>query len=182
MDIPKELQDWVAHEGQDPALVVQPCYIPPTAVEDLAFYHPGFGGGTTTQAMRHVFGGRDDNGQAFARVDSLSFNWHEKMVHVMRALRLYPREEHGRPVLIDDKIAASSPEMHGWKVTHWKVVKGRDTHLEVVHQDFITWEKPGEDNVVSIFSWLPYLTAPAQPLNKGRVVNERAIFLQGLRS
>lgn len=177
MDIPEELQDWVAHEGQEPAVVVNPCYIPHTAVEDLAFYHPGFGG-TTPQAMRHVYGGLDDNQRPYARVDSLSYNWHEKMVQVMRALRLFPDQEQGRSVLIDDQIGAHSPEMHGWRVTHWKVVKGRDSNMEVVHQDFITWEKPGEDNVVSIFSWLPYATAQMQPFSKGLVVNERPISLQ----
>ena len=70
MEIPQELVDWVAHEGQEPTLVVNPCFIPPSAVDELAFYHPGFGGGLT-HALRHVLG-RDDNDRYFARADSLS--------------------------------------------------------------------------------------------------------------
>ncbi len=94
MEIPQELVDWVAHEGQEPTLVVNPCFIPPSAVDELAFYHPGFGGGLT-HALRHVLG-RDDNNRYFARADSLSGNWHEKMADVMQRLRLYPAVEEGR--------------------------------------------------------------------------------------
>lgn len=156
MDIPAELVDWVAHEGQQPTVVVNPCYIPPAAVDELAFYHPGFG--ATPHALRLVLGQDDDNNH-FARVDSLSANWHEKMVDVVQRLRLYPTVENGRPVLIDAQIGTQpTDEMHGWKVIHWKVDKGLDTNLAVVHQDFITWAKPGEDNVISLFSWRPYLT------------------------
>lgn len=177
MDIPTELVDWVAHEGQEPTFVVNPIYIPPSAVEDLAFYHPGFGGGTP-HALRHVLG-RDDNNKYFARADSLSYNWHEKMAEVMHRLRLYPTVENGRPVLIDDQIGNQpTGPMHGWKVVHWKVEKGRDSNMEVVHQDFITWAKPGEDNVISLFSWRPYRTAAIQPQAPGRVMNERAVLPQ----
>lgn len=176
MQIPPELVEWVAQEGQEPTLVVNPCYIPPSAVDDLAFYHPGFGG--ASHALRHVLG-RDENDRYFARADSLSGNWHEKMFDVMQRLRLYPTVEDGRPVLIDEQIGNQpTGEMHGWKVVHWKVAKGRDTNLEVVHQDFITWAKPGEDNVISLFSWRPYRTAVIQPQPEGLVVNERAVSSQ----
>ncbi len=171
MQIPEELVEWVAREGQEPTLVVHPCFIPPSAVEELAFYHPGFGGGMT-YALRHVLG-RDNSDRYFARADSLSGNWHEKMADVMQRLRLYPVVEKGRPVLIDAEIGNQpTGEMHGWKVVHWKVAKGRDSNLDVVHQDFITWAKPGEDNVVSLFSWRPYRTAMIQ------VRNERAVGSQ----
>ena len=176
MQIPQELVDWVADEGQEPTLVVNPCYIPPSAVEELAFYHPGFGG--APHALRHVLG-RDDNDRYFARADSLSGNWHEKMADVMQRLRLYPAVEKGRPVLIDDQIGNQpTGEMHGWQVVHWKVAKGRDSSMNVVHQDFITWAKPGEEDVVSLFSWRPYRTAVIQPQPEGRVVNERAVLSQ----
>jgi hypothetical protein len=176
MQIPPELVEWVAQEGQEPTLVVNPCYIPPSAVDDLAFYHPGFGG--TTHALRHVLG-CDENNKYFARADSLSGNWHEKMFDVMQRLRLYPTVENGRPVLIDAQIGNQpTGEMHGWRVVHWKVDKGRDSNLEVVHQDFITWAKPGEDNVISLFSWRPYRTAVIQPQPEGLVVNERAVLSQ----
>lgn len=177
MQIPPELVEWVADEGQEPTLVVNPSFIPPSAVEELAFYHPGFGGGMT-HALRHVLG-RDDNNRFFARADSLSGNWHEKMADVMLRLRLYPTVEKGRPVLIDDQIGNQpTGEMHGWRVVHWKVAKGRDTNMDVVHQDFITWAKSGEDNVVSLFSWRPYRTAVVQPQPEGTVVNERAVLSQ----
>jgi hypothetical protein len=171
MQIPQELVDWVAHEGQEPTAVVNPCFIPPEVVDELAFYHPGFG--TQPHLLRHVLG-RDDSGKYFARSDSLSANWHEKMADVMQRLRLYPALEQDRPVLIDDQIGNQpTGEMHGWKVVHWKVAKGRDSSMNVVHQDFITWAKQGEENVVSLFSWRPYITAVIQPL-----VNERAVSSQ----
>lgn len=180
MEIPPEMVEWVAHEGQEPTLVVNPCYIPPSAVDELAFYHPGFGGGLT-HALRHVLG-HDDNGRFFARADSLSGNWHEKMADVMQRLRLYPALENGRAVLIDDQIGNQpTGEMHGWKVVHWKVAKGRDTNLEVVHQDFITWTKPGEEDVISLFSWRPYRTAVLQPQPEGLVLNARGVLSQGSR-
>ncbi|WP_129775863.1 hypothetical protein [Peristeroidobacter soli] len=171
MEIPPELVEWVASEAQQPTLVVHPSFIPPSAVDDLAFYHPGFGGGLT-HALRHVLG-RDDNNRYFARADSLSGNWHEKMADVMQRLRLYPTVEKGRAVLIDDQIGNQpTGEMHGWKVVHWKVAKGRDSNLDVVHQDFITWAKAGEENVVSLFSWRPYLTAVIQPANEGAILSK----------
>lgn len=171
MQIPQELVDWVAHEGQEPTAVVNPCFIPPSAVDELAFYHPGFG--TQPHTLRHVLG-RDDNDRYFARADSLSANWHEKMADVMQRLRLYPAMEQDRPVLIDDQIGNQpTGEMHGWKVVHWKVAKGRDSSMNLVHQDFITWAKPGEENVISLFSWRPYRTAVIQPL-----MNERAVSSQ----
>lgn len=180
MQIPAELIDWVAHEGQEPTVVVNPCFIPPSAVEELAFYHPGFGN-NTEQALRLVLG-RDDNDKYFARADSLSGNWHEKMADVMLRLRLYPALENGRPVLIDDQIGNQpTGEMHGWKVVHWKVDRGRDSNLNVVHQDFITWAKPGAQNVVSLFSWRPYRTAVIQPQAQEPVVNEQAVLSQGSR-
>jgi hypothetical protein len=175
MEIPAELVEWVAQEGQEPTSVVHPSYIPPSAVDELAFYHPGFGGGLT-HALRHVLG-RDDNGRYFARADSLSGNWHEKMADVMLRLRLYPAVENGRAVLIDAEIGnQATGEMHGWKVVHWKVAKGRDTNLEVVHQDFITWTKPGQEDVISLFSWRPYRTAVLQPQPEGLVVNARGVL------
>jgi hypothetical protein len=171
MQIPQELVDWVAHEGQEPTAVVHPCFIPPAVVDELAFYHPGFG--SQPHTLRHVLG-RDDDGKYFARSDSLSANWHEKMADVMQRLRLYPAMEKGRPVLIDDRIGAQpTGEMHGWKVVHWKVAKGRDSSMNEVHQDFITWAKQGEENVVSLFSWRPYRTAVIQP-----AMNERAVLSQ----
>lgn len=178
MQIPQELVDWVAHEGQEPTFVVNPCFIPPSAVEELAFYHPGFGN-DTAQALRHVLG-RDDNDRYFARADSLSGNWHDKMADVMQRLRLYPALEQNRPVLIDDQIGNQpTGEMHGWRVVHWKVARGRDSNMNVVHQDFITWAKPGEENVISLFSWRPYRTAVIQPQAQGPVVHERAVLSQG---
>ncbi|WP_153067076.1 hypothetical protein [Steroidobacter cummioxidans] len=176
MQIPPELVDWVAHEAHEPTAVVHPSFIPPSAVDELAFYHPGFG--NTPHLLRHVLG-RDENNRFFARADSLSANWHEKMADVMQRLRLYPAMEQGRAVLIDDQIGNQpTGEMHGWKVVHWKVAKGRDSNLEVVHQDFITWAKPGEDDVVSLFSWRPYRTAVIQPQAQGPVANERAVLSQ----
>jgi hypothetical protein len=128
--------------------------------------------------LRHVLGWDSDN-KCYARADSLSSNWHEKMADVMQRLRLYPAVEQGRPVLIDDQIGNQpTGEMHGWKVVHWKVAKGRDTNLDVVHQDFITWAKAGEDNVISLFSWRPYLPAVIQPQAQGSVVHERAVLSQ----
>lgn len=176
MQIPEELVDWVAHEAHEPTSVVNPCYIPPSAVEELAFYHPGFG--SQPHTLRHVLGW-DSSNKPFARSDSLSANWHEKMADVMQRLRLYPAMENGRPVLIDDQIGNHpTGEMHGWKVVHWKVDKGRDSSMNVVHQDFITWAKQGEENVISLFSWRPYRTAVIQPQAQGPVVNERAVLSQ----
>lgn len=179
MQIPAELIEWVAHEGQEPTSVVNPCFIPPSAVEELAFYHPGFG--SQPHTLRLVLS-QDSNNEFFARLDSLSSNWHEKMADVMQRLRLYPAMEKDRPVLIDDQIGNQpTGEMHGWKVVHWKVAKGRDSAMNVVHQDFITWAKPGDENVVSLFSWRPYRTAVIQPQAQGPVVNERADLSQGSR-
>lgn len=157
MEIPEVLRRWVAMEGQKPTNIIDPCYIDHTAVEDLAFYHPGFDN-STPHSFLHI-AAFDSKGNPYVRCDvgSFSYNWERKMEAVMRALVLYPTTIDGYPVLIDDAIASlETPLMHGWKVVHWKVVENRDTRMQLIHQDVVRWKKADKE-VESIFSWRPYL-------------------------
>lgn len=156
MEIPPELDSWVAHDGQAATEVKEPCYIEYTAIDDLHFYHPGYGG-PLPFTFKHV-ADRDTSGErkAFVRAVELSHNWDQKMAQVMYALKLYPTKVGDYDVLVDNEIGnVNTPEMHGWKVIKWTVVKSRDSHLALVHQDLIEWSK---DDVLarSMFSWRPY--------------------------
>ena len=158
-ETPDVLKRWVAMEGEKPTNIIDPCYIDHTAVEDLAFYHPGFDS-STPHSFLHV-AAIDGAGKPCVRCDVGSFspNWERKMEAVMRALVLYPTTVDGYPMLIDEAIAdAETPLMHGWKVVHWRVVVNRDTKLQLVHQDLVRWKK-GNKQVESIFSWRPYLAS-----------------------
>jgi len=181
--IPEILKPWVAKDPNQRTHVSTPCFIDPDAIEDLAFYHPGFAG-SLEQAMAHV-ADEDANG-VFARFGTLSENWHEKFVAVAMKLKLRPAVSNGRAILIDTAIAkVNTPDMHGWKVIEWKVVKGYNENLDRVHQDFILWTKDGVDRpVLSMFSWLPYedleqpadLAAPAGlQVRRGTPALRRAI-------
>jgi len=158
--IPEILRRWVALDGQKPTNIIDPCYIEDTAVEDLAFYHPGFDT-STPHSFLHV-AAFDKAGKPYVRCDesSFSYNWERKMESVMRALMLYPTTTtNGHPMLIDERIASvNTPLMHGWKVVHWKVVENRNTRMQRVHQDVVRWKKANRE-VESIFSWLPYEAA-----------------------
>jgi hypothetical protein len=174
MPIPEILESWVAKAGRGPTITVNPCFIDYRAVEDLHFYHPGFGG-TVPYSFRHV-AAEDEQGRPYVRVDSISHNWDQKMATVSRALKLYPAKEDGHDVLIDNNIGAlDTPLMHGWKVSRWTVVKGRDTMMKLVHQDFIEWTKD-TSRVLSMFSWRPY--EPENKEEEAARVNERAVRVE----
>ncbi len=176
---PPLLQGWVAESGQQPTIVVNPCYIEHTAVEDLAFYHPGFDS-STPHSFMHVASA--DGTHVVADPGSFSYNWEPKMEAVMRALRLFPTTDKERPVLIDEAIKnVKQPLMHGWRVIHWMVVKNRDTSMQVVHQDFITWQDASGNVAKSMFSWRPYAAASQPSTFKGLTKNERT-FLEVTRS
>jgi len=171
MPTPELLKGWVAEEGQLPTIVINPSYIDHTAVEDLAFYHPGFDS-STPHSFMHVPSA--DGTHVVADAGSFSYNWEPKMEAVMRALKLFPTTVNGRAVLIDEAIRnVKTPLMHGWRVTHWMVVKNRDTNLQVIHQDFIRWQDASDNVVLSMFSWRPYRALSQQPTFKGLVANER---------
>jgi len=162
VEIPEVLKRWVAFDGQKPTNIVDPCYIDHTAVEDLAFYHPGFDS-STPHSFLHI-AAVDERGRPYVRCDvgSFSYNWERKMEAVMRALVLYPRVIDGFPVLVDESIAdVETPLMHGWKVVHWRVVENRNTSMRLVHQDIVRWKKADKE-VESMFSWRPYLASNDQ--------------------
>jgi len=177
--IPDILKPWVAKPGQHTTGVTNPVVIDHTAIEDLAFYHPGFDS-STPHRFRHV-ADSDDEGP-FARCDdAFSNNWHEKMQEVMMKLKLRPQVEFGHPCLIDSAIAKQTTRaMHGWRVVKWKVVKSRDLNMAVVHQDFITWQDTssgGSDRLVeSMFTWRPYEDEP--PALPELRPHERRLFLE----
>jgi hypothetical protein len=159
--IPADLKPWVAKSTQGPTAIVNPCYIDFRAMEDLAFYHPGFSG-TVPQAFRHI-AVLDELGRPCVCADSLSPNWHEKMVEVVEKLRFFPTMIDGVAALVDTAIGdAVTRDMHGWKVTKWTVVNGRDSNLDLVHQDLVDWTK-GALTVQSIFSWRPYMEMSPLP-------------------
>ena len=179
--IPPILKGWVAEPGQQPTEVMNPIFIDHTAIEDLAFYHPGFDS-STAHKFRHV---ADADGEGpFARADeAFSNNWHEKMQEVMAKLKLRPQVDHGFPCLIDSAIAKENTRpMHGWRVVHWKTVKARDLTMLVVHQDFITWQDANGRLVQSMFSWRPYLALSEQPVVQELSTNERRVFLEIART
>lgn len=160
-DIPADLKRWVATEKQLPTEIVPPCYIDFRAIDDLQSYHPGFSG-TIAQSFRHIAMRDEATNQAFVAtdIDSLSLNWHEKMVEVISKVRFFPTSINGVAALVDDAIGTlDTPLMHGWKVTKWTVVNNKDTALTLVHQDILEWQKGGFPPVQSIFSWRPYLAA-----------------------
>jgi hypothetical protein len=180
MPTPEILKGWVAEEGQEPTEVINPCVIDHTAIEDLAFYHPGFDS-STLHRFRHV-AAQDEEGPFVRADESFSYNWHEKMQEVMEKLKLRPSLEAGRPCLIDRAIAnVATREMHGWRVVGWKVVKARDLNMQVVHQDFISWRDGSDRLVTSMFTWRPYRALEAAPVLKGLNRNER-VFLGVARS
>lgn len=175
--IPQILKGWVAEGDQQPTEVINPVFIEHTAIEDLAFYHPGFDS-STPHRFRHVADG-DDEGPYVRADEQFSHNWHEKMQEVMEKLKLRPKEENGHAYLEDTKIATvATRDMHGWRVVRWKVVKSRDLNMQVVHQDFITWQDAGGRLVESMFTWRPYVAlADVQ----GPKRNER-VFLEFKRA
>lgn len=173
MSIDPKLKPWVAEAGQQPTVVVNPCYIDYSAVEELAIYHPAFVD-TRRYLFKHVAAPVAAGEEPYACVDpaSLSGNWNAKFAAVSLALKLYPRQVGGIDVLLDQDIKnVNTPLMHGWKVTEWMVVKSLDTNLNNVHQDFITWEKAGA-RVKSMFSWLPYKSLE-QSIARSFVVDAR---------
>jgi hypothetical protein len=177
-DIPAALKPWVAMEDQLPTEVVPPCYIDFRAIDDLQSYHPGFSG-TISQSFKHVAMLDETTGQAFVMsdIDSLSLNWHEKMVDVISKVRLFPTSINGVAALVDNAIGSiDTPLMHGWKVTKWTVVNNKDTSLTLVHQDILEWQKGGLPPVQSIFSWRPYL-----PAADGAIVVPAAKLHEALR-
>jgi hypothetical protein len=178
--IPAILKGWVAEPGQHTTGVTDPVVIDHTAIEDLAFYHPGFDS-STPHRFRHV-ADSDDEGP-FARCDdAFSHNWHEKMQEVMAKLKLRPQVEFGHPCLIDSAIAKVPTRlMHGWRVVHWKVVKSRDLKMQVVHQDFIRWQDASGRLVESMFTWRPYAALEEQPVTQDLTPNERRVLREILR-
>ena len=176
--IPDILKEWVAAPGQHTTGVTDPVVIDHTAIEDLAFYHPGFDS-STTHRFRHV--ADSDSEGPFARCDdAFSHNWHEKMQEVMKKLKLRPQVEFGHACLIDTAIAkVQTRPMHRWRVVHWKVVKSRDLSMQVVHQDFIRWQHTDDGRLVeSMFTWRPYAALDEQPVVQELKPNERRLFLE----
>jgi hypothetical protein len=175
-NIPSNIEPWVAGPNQGPQLVVQPCFIEPHALDDLAVYHPGFGG-TIPLVMRHV--AAQDSAGWYVKTE-VNDDWHDDMTRAMNKLRLVPTLINGLPALHDPDIAkANTPLMHGWKVTGWQVFKGRDSALDRVHQDFIFWEKHDKEGIkkaLSVFSWRVYIEETA--LAPRRTTNERPFVLQ----
>lgn len=156
MEIPKELEKWVAKEDDEPTHITNPCYVDYRAVEELAQWLPS-NLAPDKYMFRHVAAEGQD-GKPYVKVDSISEDWAGKLATVMKALRLFPTNADGVDVLIDEKIAdVETPEMDGWKVIHWKVAIGLGTKLEEVHHDFITWKRMSDGKTAeSIFSWFPY--------------------------
>lgn len=177
-NIPSNIEPWVAGPNQGPRLVVQPCFIEPHALDDLAVYHPGFGG-SIPLAMRHV--AVQDNAGWYVKTE-VDDEWHADMADVMKKLRLVPTLINGLPALHDPDIAkAATPLMHGWKVTGWQVFKSRDSALDRVHQDFIFWEKKDNERdrkALSVFSWRVYIDDITAALVQRRTPNERPFVLQ----
>jgi hypothetical protein len=175
--IPSDIKPWVAGPNQGPRPVVQPCYIDPHALDDLAVYHPGFGG-SITLAMRHVAAQDDVGWYVKTEVDD---QWHEDMMIAMNMLRLEPTTINGRPALHDPRIASrKTPLMHGWKVIEWQVFKTRDSSLDRVHQDLIFWQKHDNSTVkaLSLFSWRVYIDEAAPSFAAKRTMNEGPFVLQ----
>ena len=170
MSIPEILEPWVADPKiHAPTTVVPPCFIDFRAIDDLALYHPGFGVPLT---FLHV-AAQDADGP-YARADALSNDWHEEMATVVRALKLRPAFVSKHAVLVDEAIGLiDTPDMHGWKVVRWTVVKSLDACGVPVHQDLIDWQGKGL-LVQSMFSWRPYPRAPAKTSVKGMMANDRA--------
>jgi Animal haem peroxidase len=153
-----ELTGWVAEEGDVPSVLIDPVWIDYRAVEDLLPYHPGYIGAQPYTVR--LFRAQDEEGKLYAGMDSLSSNWSAELTEVAQALRLYPTEIKGFPVLIDQHIGTrSNVLMHAWKVVEWMVVKNINSDGVRIHQDIITWEKNGSV-AKSAYSWRPYAPAP----------------------
>ena len=175
-EIPAEIKPWVAGPNQGPRLVVQPCYIEPHAMDDLAVYHPGFVGGIEL-SMMHVAAQDNDGWYVKTEVDD---EWHEDMMIAMDMLRLVPTTIKGRAALHDPNIASrKTPLMHGWKVMAWQVFKTRNSSQRV-HQDIILWQKHDDSakQALSLFSWRVYIDDAALSFAAKRAMNEGPFVLQ----
>jgi hypothetical protein len=153
MPIPKSLEPWVAHPGDDPTTIKDPCYVDFRLQKDLMDWHPSRID-QKQYKFKHI---ADPGGQEFARVTEISDAWSKELADVMGALKLRPTKKDGHDVLLDDQIGNNQNIlMADWKVTRWLVVKGVDSNLVLVHHDIITWTHKDGRVLESTFAWEPY--------------------------